>query len=118
MTWIAPFQGGSPITEWKVEVKNRKGKFINLLQCKTKLQFCEIPMQTLEAEPYGLVPGDAIIAIVSAKNSYGFSSPSLPNANPINLFGKPPAGEMPDLELESKNFFVLNWNPIPRASKS
>ena len=83
LAWIAPYQGGSPITEWKVEIKNKKGKFVNLLQCKTKLQFCEVPMETLASEPYGLIPGDEIIAIVSAKNSFGFGPASLPNANPI-----------------------------------
>lgn len=118
MTWIAPNQGGSPITEWKVEIRNKKGLFVTLLQCKTKLQFCEVSMDTLESEPYGLVPGDFIVARVSAKNSYGYSDPSLPNENGPKLYGKPVVPEMPDLELESDNFFVLRWNPILRAANT
>jgi hypothetical protein len=72
----------------------------------------------LAAAPYGLAPGEPIIARVYAKNSYGMSPPSLPNKNSLKLFGIPSTPETPNLELESKNFLVLNWNPIDRAEKT
>ena len=75
-------------------------------------------METFNAEPYGLLHGDAIITRVSAKNFSGFSTPSVPNKPLVKVYLKPATPEMPDLELESEESFVLSWNSIDRSDKT
>jgi hypothetical protein len=72
--WIAPYNRGSTIIAYNVQIKNKLGTFVEeLTYCNARTDstiignlYCVIPMDTLKAAPFNLVQGDVIIAKVLA----------------------------------------------------
>jgi hypothetical protein len=81
-SWSAPFDQGSPITGYKVLVKQSDGFFREeTTSCNMATDpslYCLIPVVTLTASPYSLSWGTDVYAKVIAKNAYGSSIESLP----------------------------------------
>jgi hypothetical protein len=82
--WVAPNDNGSPITSYRIRIKQKDTVFEEeLTNCDglesdlvTNTQ-CIIPILTLEASPFLLDLGDSIIATVTATNKYGESAESV-----------------------------------------
>ena len=76
ITWIAPDDGGSPITGFTVSVREIDGESFSVetANCDVSPNLtCTIPVSTLRAEPYSLEWGSSVYAKVLATNAYGDS---------------------------------------------
>jgi hypothetical protein len=77
VSWSTPQDdGGSPITEFKPEVRTSEGEFVALEDlCVTGdiINSCLVSMGVLYEAPYGLIGNDLVIARVRAQNLRGFS---------------------------------------------
>ena len=79
LSWVAPDDGGSPITKVKVEVRSKGQKFY-ALDCDAAP--CVVPMRKLYQFPYSLRPGDLVVARAHAQNAEGWGKLS-----PLNTEG-------------------------------
>lgn len=86
LSWSAnTSDNGSEITEYEVQIQTKDGAFIHDQNCDgtdTAIimdKQCLIPMEVFTLDPYLLVQGDLIVAIVKARNSVGTSDFSYPN---------------------------------------
>lgn len=86
--WTAPYNGGSLITNFVVQIKTASGLWLeettycNARNDQTVIynRLCSIPMQVLMSAPFSLTQGSNVIARVSAINVLGqslFSQPSV-----------------------------------------
>ena len=58
ITWVAPTDGGSPITAYTVAIKNSQGTFITeSANCNVSTTSCTVPISVLLATTYNLVWG-------------------------------------------------------------
>lgn len=79
--WKAPNANGSPITSYRITIKQRDGTFTeDLTHCDGQNSFivtfksCTIPLLILQTSPYNLQLGDSIIAKATCSNVYGESA--------------------------------------------
>jgi hypothetical protein len=84
--WLPAVSNGSPITEYKVFVKNRIGQFLQentycngAVEPVLSQHFCEIPMSVLVQPPYALEFDDEVVAYLTASNQFGQNDASLPS---------------------------------------
>ena len=94
ITWIAPDEHGSPITEYTIKIRDSTGVYLSeltdcdgtdtLIVASTQ---CIVPLTTLYATPFELIKGDSIDVKVSAHNVYGESdlSPVGSGANVVTI---------------------------------
>lgn len=85
--WVIPYNGGSTITAYNVQIQKKNGDWIEeLTYCAARSdstvianRYCVIPIATLSASPYLLVQGDIVKVRVLAQNAIGDSSYSTVN---------------------------------------
>jgi len=102
ITWVAPFNGGSPITSYTVKVRHKDSTTFSteLTNCDgsnagiVSATSCTIPIEVLLAAPFNLPWGSSIFATVQATNivnssgvsTVGISAIILTNPDaPVNL---------------------------------
>ena len=80
LTWSEPITNGSPITAYKILIKQRDAIFKQeSVDCRGEssgvisARSCSIALATLKASPYFLVKGNDIVAQVISVNAYGES---------------------------------------------
>lgn len=92
VTWTLPFNGGSPITSYKVYIQaadltwqqdntncnGSNGAIVSARQCT-------IPVTVLRAAPFSLTNASDVIARVVATNSYGDSPTSASSTSNANM---------------------------------
>jgi hypothetical protein len=77
ITWAAPADGGSAITGYTVEIRQRDGAtYTQSTGCSGIATSCTIAITDLKAAPYNLVEGNNIIARITATNTIGNSATS------------------------------------------
>jgi hypothetical protein len=88
VSWTAPLARGSDIVEYLIQLEtSAAGIYSSTSDCDGSTQTvidansCDIPMLTLTADPYNLVQGDPIVAIVKARNSIGWADAFSPANN-------------------------------------
>ena len=81
LTWLAPFNGGSPLTAYSItlrqsdgstystELANCNGSTLSIITATS----CTIPISTLQASPFNLPWGASVYAKISATNIVGTS---------------------------------------------
>lgn len=101
ISWIAPADSGSPITSYRITLKQSDNTFSSdLVNCDGTIaeivsaKQCIVPLIVMTADPYSLSFGESVFAKVVAINYYGESVESdagngaiiqLPPSAPINL---------------------------------
>jgi len=89
IAWTDPFNGGSAITSYGVQLLHADGTTYSsdLTNCNAASdgtiianKYCVIPMATLTAGPFSLTQGTIVVARVLATNAIGSSSYSTPNS--------------------------------------
>ena len=88
VSWpLTPNERGQPVTEYRIKFKSKDGGFYETSSCdgtsSTILtsRTCTIAMSVFTSSPFNLIPHDLISGIVEAKNSIGYSLPSLENTS-------------------------------------
>jgi hypothetical protein len=81
VTWVAPDDGGSPITGYTVLLRHNDGLSfsVDIANCDMSSSTdvtCTIPVTALKAEPFSIDWGTGVYAKVYATNIYGDSSES------------------------------------------
>lgn len=84
ITWTTPNNGGSPITNYTITIRNSLNIFITeLTGCNganatiVSTTRCTVLLSVLTASPFNLVLGDSIDVQIIAWNIYGNSSSSV-----------------------------------------
>jgi hypothetical protein len=93
VTWVAPYDGGSPITSYVIQLLQSDGVTFseNMLDCNgTKSSVvstttCTVPIASMRATPYSLPWGSNIRVRVSAQNIIGTSPFSVVGSGAIIL---------------------------------
>lgn len=116
--WQAPFEQGSPISQYWVYVREKNGVTFSLPlgDCDVSLQSivintqCSVPVAILRAYPFNLEFGDAVVTRVVATNSVGDSLPS-PDGTGTNLMTEPdPVVDLiEDITGRSASTLGLQW---------
>ena len=74
-------------------------------------RYCTIPLLTLQDNPYNLVQGDSVVAIVTATNLYLEGPASLPGSGAIIvLVPNPPIGLADDKLVTNAYRIGFTWN--------
>jgi hypothetical protein len=118
INWISPSANGSPITSFRISLKQADLSFSEqLTYCdgsqadKVTSQVCEIPISTLEQAPYSLLVGDSIIAKVSCTNVYGESSYSpVGNGATIEKVPDAPIDLLDQVGVTSDSINAFTWS--------
>ena len=84
IVWNEPEDGGSPITEYVVEIRDLSGNFQRYGGCTNPMfTNCSVDMQELRLDPYYLVPNSWIVVRLTAGNAIGYGSAT----NDIDNYG-------------------------------
>ena len=119
ITWEAPNQNGSPITGYRITLKQQDSAFSEDLEnCDGKQaasivssRECTIPFSVLTASPYDLTLGDSVYAKVSAINYYGESSVSdAGNGATVLYVPSAPVSLVNDLSTTSASVIRITWS--------
>jgi hypothetical protein len=84
ISWTIPFDGSSPVTSYKVKIRQNDGVTFteDLVDCDglqpsiIATLSCNVPIATLIVSPYNLAWGSDVYAVVSASNVIGTSQQS------------------------------------------
>ncbi len=111
ITWVAPSDGGSPITAYTVAIKNSVNTFTaESINCNVSTTTCTVPIFVLQAAPYNLAWGASIYATVLAKNLVGSSAESAPgNGALIVTNPDPPISLASNAVITSASVIALTW---------
>ncbi len=112
ITWVAPSDGGSPITAYTVAIKNSDGKYkTESINCNVSTISCTVPISVLQAAPYNLAWGASIYATVLATNLIGSSAESAPgNGAFIVTNPDPPISLANNADITSASVIALTWS--------
>jgi len=82
ISWSAPDNGGSPITDYTVKIRQSDATTfsIDIVNCDMSASTattCTIPVTALRAAPFSLDWGTNVHATVAAINAYGSSTVSV-----------------------------------------
>ena len=112
ITWAAPANGGSKITEYIVAIRQNDGITFTPLpaNCIGVLTSCTVPIDILLVAPYNLAWGASIWATVLAKNVVGSSAAS-PRGNGAVILTNPgaPSSLSNDLASTTSSAIALTW---------
>ena len=113
--WSKPASdGGTPITEYKVEVASNDGTYHRVLRCgkDVKATSCLLNMRTFFIPPFNLNGGNLIEVRVSAANALGFGKASPVNTTGVAMIAKPPTMDAPELVSKTVTSAVIRWKPV------
>lgn len=114
VTWTAPDDGGSPITGYKLTLKQKDLVYSSdLTHCdmsSSTLTTCTLPVTALRSTPFLLEWGDSVFAKVIATNLYGDSVESVEgNGAYITINPDPPTSLVEDYSQRTKSTLGLVW---------
>jgi hypothetical protein len=114
MSWKVPYNCGSPIERYHIEVKTRDGKFRGLPSCGEQPTdvSCEVNMQLLQAAPFNLLYGDSIIARGAAKNAVGRGDMSETLDQGTLILQRPDKMNSPVLEDTTERQIAVSWDKV------
>lgn len=120
ITWVAPNDGGSPITSYSVKLRARGGEYRELTQCGTDPKTTTCPLTEEELIEYGVNLDDYIVAKVSAVNAIGVGRSAQNNKSTAEKFaiGKPTKVESLDYGKTSlkSDSVLIGWAAVPNAA--
>ncbi len=112
ITWVAPYDGGSPITGYTVAIRQNDGTTFTVesANCNVSTTSCTAPISVFLAAPYTLAWGASIYATVKAKNLVG-SSVASPSGNGavITTNPDPPSTLANNAVITSSTVIGLTW---------
>jgi hypothetical protein len=116
-TWSAPEDNGSAITAYQVFVQHKDGSFSEeLTYCDgaditiRDATTCEVPINSLRAQPYQLDWGDSVVAKLTAVNQYGTSIVSAEGSGAVIMtVPDAPLNLAEDLAPKSESTIGLTW---------
>ena len=77
INWVAPYDGGSTITGYTVEIQQSDlTTFTTYTGCTGAAVSCTVPISDLKAATYNLVVGSSVFAQIIAANAIGNSATS------------------------------------------
>ena len=83
--WANPYDGSSGLTRFDVLIEEKGGAFtaepVSCSGADPLVLFCDVPMLTLRGEPFNLLQGDIVVAIVRGVNANGEGAYSEPNVS-------------------------------------
>lgn len=100
VSWVLPTENGSTVTAYEIKfLSSAAGVYHEITaECDGSAAatvsnlYCDILQTTLQASPFNLVAGDAIVVIARASNAVGWSTSYSPaNAGSIYIQGLPAA---------------------------
>jgi hypothetical protein len=112
---VAPFDQGSPITGYKVQIRQSDGVTFteDLTDCNRLAMptlSCTVPVITLTTTPFEILWGEHIWAQVIAINAYGYSAVSdAGNGAEIITYPDSPISLVEDFAQRTYNSVTLNW---------
>jgi hypothetical protein len=115
VTWVAPDDGGSPITGYKVTIVENDGVTYSAEQTNCDMTAstevsCTITVAALKAEPFSLDWGTSVFAKVVAVNQYGDSVESeAGNGAVITTTPDVPTNVAEVYEQRTKSTLGLSW---------
>jgi hypothetical protein len=116
VSWIAPDDGGSPITGYRVSFRHSdltsySEEQLSCDMSSSTLLTCSVPATSLIAAPYNLLWGSSVWARVVAINLYGDSLTS-PEGNGGVIITRPdaPINFVEDYEQRTKSTLGLVWD--------
>jgi hypothetical protein len=74
ITYVEPANNGSPVLAYEIKIKAANGTFYTTSECNGTTTSCDVNMTTLRAEPFNLVRGNNIRAVVKSNNSVGWAT--------------------------------------------
>jgi len=109
---------GASISSYRISIKQKDGTYSEQMQyCDgsdsdfVSSRRCEIPLLTLQDDPYNLVQGDSVVAIVTGTNLYGESAESLPGSGAIIVrVPSSPVGLADNTAVTDASRIGLTWN--------
>jgi hypothetical protein len=108
ISWVAPADGGSAITDYTVAIRQSDGvTFTAYAGCTGTAVSCTITNSVLQAAPYSLANGAVVYATVFAKNAIGISSTSS-TGNGAVLPTVPSAPAAPTTVVSGTNT-IITW---------
>ena len=97
--WDPPYDGESPIQSYSILISDSNGNFISeAVYCSgldPAVTHCDVPKAVLREDPFNLVQGDSVYAIVKAVNLIGEGSYSEPNSIGAIIEDKPAKMQAP-----------------------
>jgi hypothetical protein len=116
ITWVAPDNGGSPITGYTVSILQSDASYsVDLTNCdmsSSTAVTCTIPVTALRTTPYSLEWGSSVFVKVIATNAYGNSVESTAgNGAIITTTPDVPTDLIEDSALRTKSTLGLTWTP-------
>jgi hypothetical protein len=110
INWVAPYDGGSTITGYTVEIQQSDlTTFTTYTGCTDTAVSCTVPISVLQAAPYNLAVGSSVYARITAINAIGSSAYSSPGNGailPANTVPSTPAA--PTTSISGSNV-IINW---------
>jgi len=118
-SWTAPYDGGSAITSYTIQIKQKDGTFTeDATNCDGSneairtARSCTVQISVLQAAPYSLEWGDSIYAKVIASNTVGSSTASSEgNGATILTYPDPPTSASNDASATSSTVIKVQWTP-------
>jgi hypothetical protein len=119
ITWVAPNENGTPITSYRVAIRQKDNNFSEQLDYCDGSQLsivealsCSVPLATIRGAPFSLEFGDSIFAKVVAINYYGESASSDEGNNAIVLLvPDAPTNLQDNVAITSASIIGLQWTP-------
>ena len=113
INWAAPYDSGSPIAEYDIQLQVRPGILISLtgVFCDKDpaLTSCTVPMKGLLKEPFNMKAGDRVILRAFAVNEAGRSKPSAVTQSDTRIIAVPAALSAPTLAKETTDSMLIKW---------
>ena len=105
MAYTAPSSNGAAITNYVIQIKTSTGAFYNETSCTGTSLYCILPMNTLTSTTgaYKLTLGTLVVVEVSATNSIGTSTPSIPNTSGATVLTVPAQMAIPTMGASSND---------------
>ena len=119
MTWTIPVENGSPITSYRILI--RESDLLTYTEMRSSCDDsaaetilalrCEIPLVSLSDEPFSLAFGDSVFAKIIAINYYGESvSSEGGNGAIIVTVPTPPINLIDNVAVTSAFIIGLKWD--------
>ena len=118
ISWSAPFNQGSPITSYKIQIRQNDNSSysLDLTNCDGSQQGfltttqCSVPVSVLRSAPFSLPWGSPVYATIIASNKYGDSLVSLPGSGGrIITYPDAPINVVENLAQRTESTLGISW---------
>lgn len=118
ISWVAPFNQGSPITAFKIQIRqsDESSYSLDLSDCDGSQSIflvttsCSIPVSVLRGSPFNLPWGSSVYSTVIATNIYGDSVvSSAGNGGVIMTYPDAPLNVVENLSARTASTLGISW---------